>query len=249
MIANIEDSEELANLLNSKLRSRQGGQNLKLAQTLGWFTKDGQIKANIPNKDRSLYNQAKWKFFLDAPFDISNRCCNVMKKEPAHRYAKQTGRKAITAEMADESRLRTQQWLKNGCNGFDLKTPKSMPMSFWTEQDVLKYIYDNKLPICSAYGEVKIDYKSMGELEGQVVWDCFAQDVKYKTTGCQRTGCALCGFGCHLEKEEDSRFLLLKETHPKMYNLLDVIKNNGVTYREAIEWTNEHLKDSQQIKL
>ena len=59
-----------------------------------------------------------------------------------------------------------------------------------------------------------------------------------KTTGCQRTGCVLCGFGCHLEKE--SRFLRLKETHPKFYNLLYHLKNNGVTYAEAIDWVNEH---------
>ena len=59
-----------------------------------------------------------------------------------------------------------------------------------------------------------------------------------KTTGCQRTGCVLCGFGCHLEKE--SRFLRLKETHPKFHNLLYILKNNGVTYAEAIDWVNEH---------
>ena len=61
-----------------------------------------------------------------------------------------------------------------------------------------------------------------------------------KTTGCSRTGCMLCGFGCHLEKPGEGRFEMLKETHPKMYNLLDVCKNNGVTMREAIEWVNEH---------
>nr|DAL02560.1 MAG TPA: hypothetical protein [Bacteriophage sp.] len=48
----------------------------------------------------------------------------------------------------------------------------------------------------------------------------------------------LCGFGCHLEKE--SRFLRLKETHPKFHNLLYILKNNGVTYAEAIDWVNEH---------
>ena len=49
----------------------------------------------------------------------------------------------MTAEMAEESRLRTQEWLKNGCNGFDMKEPKSMPMSFWTEQDIYIYISKN----------------------------------------------------------------------------------------------------------
>ena len=61
-----------------------------------------------------------------------------------------------------------------------------------------------------------------------------------KTTGCDRTGCVLCGFGCHLEKPGQGRFERLKETHPGMYKLLDIAKNNGVTMREAIDWTNEH---------
>lgn len=199
------------------------------------FTKDGKIKANIPKKDRSIYAQVKWKFLLDAPFDVSNRCCNVMKKEPAHTYARRTGRHPMTAQMADESRLRMQKWLQNGCNAFDLKEPISNPMSFWTEQDVLEYIYENKLPICSVYGDV-IKSKD-GQVDGQL--SLLEEKPFYKTTGCDRTGCMLCGFGCHLEKSPN-RFEKLKVTHPKMYGLLDVVKNNGVTFREAIEWTNEH---------
>ena len=78
----------------------------------------------------------------------------------------------------------------------------------------------------------------MGEMDGQVMFDEFSENIKYKTTGCKRTGCMLCGFGCHLNN--DTRFIRLKQTHEKMYNLLDVVKNNGVTFREAIEWTNEH---------
>ena len=33
---------------------------------------------------------------------------------------------------------------------------------------------------------------------------------------------------------------MLKQTHPGLYGLLDVIENNGVTYRQAIDWINEH---------
>jgi 3'-phosphoadenosine 5'-phosphosulfate sulfotransferase (PAPS reductase)/FAD synthetase len=234
-----------------KDKYKKNGSVARLANLLGMNTRDNnyQAKGNIPKADKSKYTQEKWKFFLDADFEISGRCCSVMKKEPAHQYAKKTGRHPITAEMADESRLRTQQWLKNGCNGFQMKEPKATPMSFWTENDVLQYIYENKLPICPVYGDVVVDYDAMGELEGQVVFDDFKQDIKYKTTGCNRTGCCLCAFGAHLESKEDARFLMLKETHPKMYNLLDIIKNNGITYREAIEWTNEHLRDSQKIPL
>ena len=110
-------------------------------------------------------------------------------------------------------------------------------MSFWTEQDVLQYIKERSLPICSVYGDVVVDYEAMGEMQGQsFLFETGTEPLK--TTGCKRTGCMLCGFGCHMK--DDTRFLQLKETHLKMYNLLDVVKNNGVTFREAIEWTNEH---------
>lgn len=231
-------SVELANILNERMKGRLGGNNLRLAIMLGMYTKDSKIKANIPSDERSTFSQEKYKFFLEAPYDISNMCCRIMKKNPAHDYHKQTGRNPITAQMADESRLRLQKWVQNGCNGFNLKIPTSNPMSFWTEQDILKYIKTRELPICSVYGEVVEDYEAEGLMDNQVTWDIFKDDKIYKTTGCKRTGCMLCGFGCHLKS--DDRFIKLKETHPKMYGLLDVVKNNGVTFREAIEWANEH---------
>lgn len=244
------DFEDLVSKMHEN-KYKKNGSVARLANILGMNTRDNNYtaKEEISKDNKSKYSQEKWKFFLDAPFEINSKCCNVMKKDPAHQYSKETGRHPITAEMADESRLRTQQWLKNGCNGFQMKSPKSTPMSFWTENDVLKYIHDNNLPICSVYGDVVIDYDTMGHLEGQMTFDEFDQDIKYRTTGCNRTGCCLCAFGAHLESQEDARFLMLKETHPKMYNLLDIIKNNGITYREAIEWTNEHLRDSQKIPL
>lgn len=206
--------------------------------------KNKKTKENIPSGEKNAYNQERYQFFLDAPFEISNKCCQVMKKEPLHKIQKEKGWQPITAEMASESRLRTQKWLQNGCNGFDLKIPKSTPMAFWTEQDVLLYIYLNKLPICSVYGDVIQDFAKEGQIENQTSladYGLFDKEIPLlKTTGCSRTGCMLCGFGCHLEKEGEGRFEMLKETHPGMYKLLDVVKNNGVTFREAIDWTNEH---------
>lgn len=70
------------------------------------------------NGDLSPYNMPKWKFLLDAPFKISNQCCNVMKKGPAHKFYKDTGKTPIIATMAEESRLRTQQYIKQGCTIF-----------------------------------------------------------------------------------------------------------------------------------
>ena len=248
-ITNIVDSEELATILNQRMLNRDGGNNQRLAIMLGWLTRDANhpIQRNIPEKDKSAFSLEKWKFFLDAPFEISNICCRVMKKEPAHRYSRETGRKPITAQMASESRLRTQKWLANGCNAFNLKSPISNPMSFWTEQDVLLYIKTYNLPIAPVYGDVVIDYHGMGQVEGQMSFADFMDAEEFdldkpllKTTGCRRTGCVICGFGCHLEKPGEGRFERLQKTHPKIMHTLDVVQNNGVTYREAIDWINEN---------
>ena len=152
------------------------------------------------NGKKSPYNCEKWKFLLDAPFRCSSECCTVMKKKPMKQYEKETGKMPIVASMACESRLRKEHWLIHGCNAFDAKRPRSQPMSFWTEQDVLEYIYTRKIPYASIYGDI---YRG--------------EDGKYHTTGARRTGCMFCMFGCHLEKAPN-RFQKLADTHPKIYD-------------------------------
>lgn len=175
-----------------------------------------------PDGTKSQFNCEKWKFMLDAPYDISDKCCKVMKKKPAKAYEKQTGRKPIIGTMAAESKLRYQQWLKYGCNSFDKKRTASTPLSFWTEQDILHYIKKYNVPYCSVYGDIVVSEKADGEniLEGQTnlidyLGEYCEQDT-LTTTGCNRTGCIFCMFGCHLEKEPN-RFQTLKKTHPRHY--------------------------------
>ena len=189
------------------------------------------------------------RFMIGAPFFVSEKCCDELKKKPAYKYNKQTGRVPITAQMADESRIRERNWLKHGCNAFDLKKPMSNPMAFWTEQDVLQYIKTYNIPIASVYGDVAVDYEGEGQLDGQMSIADYMTDSEMeefrldrpllKTTGCNRTGCVLCGFGC-LHGKNVGKFERLHKTHPGVYKALDVISNNGVTYREAIDWINEH---------
>lgn len=170
---------------------------------------NGDIVKNCFCKEKTgPYAMAKWNDLRFVDFNIDDRCCDIMKKQPAHEYSKKNGVYFITAEMACESRLRQSQWLQHGCNGFDLEIPKSTPMAFWTEQDVLEYIYKYNLPIAEPYGEVI-------ETECQLTFD--GEQCKYATTGCDRTGCMFCAFGAHLEKGK-TRFQRLKETHPKQYN-------------------------------
>ena len=94
----------------------------------------------------------------------------------------------MTAEMASESRLRTQVWLNNGCNMFDLKNPKSTPMAFWTEQDVLLYIYENHIPIAQPYGEIVKENEVDGQLDFADLEIFDLGRPILKTTGCDRTG-------------------------------------------------------------
>ena len=164
------------------------------------------------NGKKSIFNQEKYEPLLYVDFNISDKCCKVMKKSPLYKYNKDTGKTAMTAQMAEESQLRTRRWLKVGCNGFDMKSPISNPMSFWTEQDILQYIRENNLSIASVYGDIV--YRDKNDMKYQeMLCDCGA---KLCTTGCQRTGCIFCGFGSHLEKGE-SRLQMLKRTHPKQY--------------------------------
>ena len=165
----------------------------------------------------SKFNKGKWEFLLDAPFKISEECCNELKKKPMKEFQKQSGKVPFIATMADEGLLRQQRYLQTGCNAFNLG--KSQPMGFWTEQDVLRYIKENNLEICSVYGDIIINDKGL-----------------YETTVEKRTGCVYCGIGCHLEKEPN-RFQRLKETHPKQYNycinklkLGEVLDYIGVKY-------------------
>ncbi|MBR4859340.1 MAG: hypothetical protein IKU08_09185 [Clostridia bacterium] len=132
--------------------------------------------------------------------------------------------------MAEESLLRESAWLRNGCNAFESKRPSSQPLSFWLNQDILLYIKRYEIPICSVYGEIV--YEDSPE---QMRIEEFGLDGggidKLVTTGCNRTGCIYCAFGCHLEKDF-SRFQSLKETHPRQYKYCI----DGGAYDESGKW-------------
>lgn len=165
------------------------------------------LKYSDPNF-KPQYQFYKYIPITKCDFILSSSCCDVMKKNPVHLYSRNTGRMALTAQMAIESSLRRQKWLQFGCNVFDLKNPISNPMSFWTDQDVLQYIKENNLPISSVYGDIVYE-----DFDGQ----CRLNGCGYLcTSGCKRTGCVFCGFGAHLEKGS-GRFVLLKRSHPKLY--------------------------------
>lgn len=143
----------------------------------------------------------KWAYLLDAPFKIGAGCCYALKKAPISAHLRKTTSRVLLGTLVVESNLRRQSWLRTGCNNFNeknLTSEKSTPLAFWTEQDILEYIYENNLSYSSIYGKIKRDEEG------------------YYCTGERRTGCMMCGFGCHLKKQD--RFQRLKETHPHHYS-------------------------------
>lgn len=190
-----------------------------------------------PDGTKSQFNCEKWAFMLDAPFDVGSKCCNVMKKKPMHQYEKRTGRKPIMRTMAAESRLRIQKWLKNGCNAWDAKKQTSTPLAFWTENDILQYLKEYEIPYASVYGEIAEDE----QLPGQMWIDGYCPK-RLTTTGCKRTGCIFCGFGCHLEPEPN-RFQMLSVTHPQLYDFCIrdttlISKRSGRDHKEVVRCQN-----------
>jgi hypothetical protein len=142
---------------------------------------------------------AKWKPLVFAPFNCSEQCCDIMKKEPLSRIEKETGRKPIIGIMSEESDSRKMGMIGAGCNLYDSKHPISRPLKNWKKQHILQYVIDNKVQISSIYGEII-------NKNGALV-----------TTGEERTGCMFCGFGAHLEKPTN-RFQRMAITHPKEYD-------------------------------
>lgn len=229
-------SKEVANVIDGVKNNK----NLK-KETVRSMRINGTLLNNEGGK--SIYNCEKYKYLLDAPFRISDKCCNVMKKKPAKKYAKKNSSKPIIGTMAQESRLRLKMWIRNGCNGFDMKSPVSNPISFWTEQDILKYIKLYDLKIAEVYGNV-IYTDEMGlEYDN----DVFNMGMNLELTGVKRTGCVFCMFGI---TQDTDRFLKLKEIEPKKYDYVMRggkfdengmwVPHNGLGYKFVIDWLNEN---------
>lgn len=169
------------------------------------------IKKDGTVAHRSCSIPLSYQYLLNAPFLISSLCCDHTKKNPADCYAREKNLFTMTAQMASESDSRYRNWIKNGCNMYEMKHAKSNPMSFWKEQDVLQYIKQENIPVCSVYGDIE-------PFDGDDFYkDSLFKQPNLKCTGCQRTGCIFCAFGVHLEKGEN-RFQRLKRTHPKHWD-------------------------------
>lgn len=141
----------------------------------------------------------KWAdFALKSDIPVTNRCCDILKKDPVHRFEKRTGLKPIIGVRAEETNTRRIQYIKNGgCNVFTAGKEKSAPLSIFTKRDMDLIIEKFDIRLCDLYYDMEYD---------GVVVEAFKQ-----------TGCMWCGFGAQLEDKNNTRFHKNKILAPKQY--------------------------------
>lgn len=132
-----------------------------------------------------------------APFKVSDRCCYWMKEKPADDFAKQNGLSPYLGLMASEGGQRRLGLIKNGCNYYGKTVTRSCPFAIFSKTDLLQLALDLKVPVPEIYGQI-----------------IKQPDGTLDTTRAKRTGCAMCGFGIHIEKRPH-RFDRLREDNPR----------------------------------
>ena len=160
----------------------------------------------------------KWYKLCYAPFEVSEKNCDLIKKDPCKAEAKKRKLYGLVATMAGGSKQRESAYLATGCNSFNGSRTKSQPMGFWFTDDVTEYLRTYSLEYCKdVYGDI-----------------CPPGSNK-RFTKEQHTGCKLCLFGCHLE-DEPNRIQRLASTEPKMYDFAIRKEQGGLNYGEVMDY-------------
>lgn len=134
------------------------------------------------------------------PFKVSSKCCEIMKEKPCDLWATEHNSKPFLGLMASEGGRRQEALEEHGCNYFGKTTIRSAPFAPFLRNDLLQLALDLNVPIPEIYGTIERD------LNGNLY-----------TTGAQRTGCEMCGFGIHMEKRPH-RFDKLYDRNPKAWD-------------------------------
>lgn len=161
---------------------------------------------------------------------VSDKCCYYLKEKPCDDYAKKTGRWPYLGLMASEGGRRQKALMLHGCNYVSPGTKRSCPFATFLRDDILRMAlemdkwYREHLDLFPGEPVDSIIPEIYGEIE-------VGSDGLLRTTKAQRTGCAMCGFGIHLEKRPH-RFDLLWQRSPKEWEMW----MNHVVQREDGSW-------------
>lgn len=208
----------------------------------GHFAKNSRMQ--LPKKWLNLFagyeNENEGVDYQIAPFKVSNRCCEIMKEKPCDKWAKEHNSRPFLGLMASEGGQREEALTDHGCNYFGKGVIRSAPFAPFMRQDLLQLALDLNVPVPEIYGT--IERKDDGTLY---------------TTGAQRTGCSMCGFGIHMEKRPH-RFDQLRRRNYKewefwMYRCCtdpDTGEKYGwgrVLDYIGVDWEDEWLPEPEQM--
>lgn len=198
-------SKRIAGKIDALQNPSEKNQTVRHAIITGECGAQGHFATNsrmqLPKKWLELFggyeNENEGTNYQTAPFKVSNKCCEYLKERPCDVWAKENSSAPFLGLMASEGGQREEALVEHGCNYFGKSVIRSAPFAPFMRQDLLQLALDLSVPIPEIYGEIK--RKSNGELY---------------TTGAQRTGCSMCGFGIHMEKRPH-RFDQLRERNEK----------------------------------
>lgn len=185
-------------------------------------------------------------------FKVSHKCCYYLKERPCDQWAKDHNSVPFLGLMASEGGQRADALEENGCNYFGRTTARSCPFAFYYHSDVVHLAVELGVHIPEIYGEVKIS-EQKNEFG----------DYEYYTTGEQRTGCSMCGFGIQLESRPH-RFDRLYERSPKEWDFWmnkcckhddgtpfgwgEVLDYIGIHWRDPEHWwLHSDIKDQMSV--
>nr|WP_253288392.1 hypothetical protein [Blautia sp. MSJ-19] len=135
--------------------------------------------------------------------------------------------------MASEGGQREEALIEHGCNYYGKTVIRSAPFAIFMRQDILtlalemeQWYHDHLEYFEKKFHEQPYGRNKDGSLKEYVPVDSIIPIIYgeiqeddlgiLRTTGAQRTGCEMCGFGIHLEKRPH-RFDRLRERNPKAW--------------------------------
>ena len=189
-------SKKIANKINTLANPTEGNKTVRHAIITGECGEQGHFAKNskmqLPKKYLKLFGgldpEGEKLGYRKPPFKVSHKCCYYLKEAPCNNWAKENNSVPFLGLMASEGGQRAEALEEHGCNYFGKTTTRSCPFAFFYHSDVVHLAVDLKVHIPEIYGEVRKnkDKNRFG-------------DYEYYTTGEQRTGCSMCGFGIQLE--------------------------------------------------
>ena len=153
-------------------------------------------------------------------FKVSAKCCYYLKERPCDLWAKEHNSVPYLGLMASEGGRRAKSLKMNGCNYFGASTIRSAPFAIFNREDLLRLALEMDDWYQRAWEQGYFKGERLPTIVPAIYGDIVKDDEgRLHTTGAQRTGCSMCGFGIHLEKRPH-RFDRLKSHNEKEWQYL-----------------------------